>query len=318
MIVLSSHPKRYREFMSDTVFEKNDIYISSAEPKDYFSLLKPRVMSLVIFTALVGFAVRPDNMHPFLMVISLLSIAIGAGASGALNMWYDADIDNIMKRTQSRPIPSGRILADNARDFGLILSVFSVMTLYLASNLLAAFLLAFTIFFYVVVYSMWLKRSTPQNIVIGGLAGALPPLVATAASAGTITLEGLILCAIIFFWTPPHFWALALVKKQDYQNVGVPMMPNVKGDQRTITEILIYFIALYALAFLPVYFGFGDILYLIAAGGIGAVYGYSCLKIKQDFDKPHYHKTAMKKVLVFLFSISLLYLQHCLSNRHVE
>lgn len=289
--------------MSDTVFENNDIYISSAEPKDYFDLLKPRVMSLVIFTALVGFAVRPDNMHPFLMVISLLSIAIGAGASGALNMWYDADIDRIMKRTQSRPIPSGRIHADNARDFGLFLSVFSVMTLYLASNLLAAFLLAFTIFFYVVVYSMWLKRSTPQNIVIGGLAGALPPLVATAASTGAFTLEGSILCAIIFFWTPPHFWALALVKKQDYQNVGVPMMPNVKGDKRTITEILIYFALLYPLALTPVYFGFGDIIYLAVAGGLGAVYGFSCLKIKLDYNKEIFHKTAMKS-----FGISILYL----------
>ena len=289
--------------MSDTVFENSNIYISEAEPKDYFELLKPRVMSLVIFTALVGFALRPDNMHPFLMVISLLSIAIGAGASGALNMWYDADIDQIMKRTQSRPIPSGRIKSENARDFGMILSLFSVMTLYLASNLLAAFLLAFTIFFYVVVYSMWLKRSTPQNIVIGGLAGALPPLVATAASTGTLTLEGGILCAIIFFWTPPHFWALALVKKEDYQNVGVPMMPNVKGDQRTITEILAYFTLLYPLALSPVYFGFGDVIYLAISAGLGAIYGYSCLKIKFDYGKSHFHKTAMKS-----FGISIIYL----------
>lgn len=286
----------------------SDIHISPAMPRDYFSLLKPRVMSLVIFTAFVGFLMRPEGMHPFLMSVSLLAIAIGAGASGALNMWYDADIDAVMKRTQKRPIPAGLITPENARDFGLFLSVFSVTLLYLASNLLAASLLAFTIFFYVIIYTMWLKRSTPQNIVIGGLAGALPPVVATAASTGTITLEGALLCALIFFWTPPHFWSLALVKKQDYGDVGVPMLPNVKGDKRTISEILIYFIVLFGISLLPIYFGIADIFYSLVAIIGGIYYGISCLKIFQNFGKATYHKTAMKSFFISIFYLFGLFL----------
>lgn len=275
----------------------------SALPSDYWQLLKPRVMSLVVFTALVGFVVSSGHLHPFLMLVSLCAIAVGAGASGALNMWYDADIDAVMLRTKNRPIPSGKILPENARDFGLFLSLLSIITLGLASNFLAAGLLAFTIFFYVVVYSMWLKRSTPQNIVIGGLAGAFPPLIASAAVTGMITLEGVILCAIIFMWTPAHFWALALVKKADYAKVNIPMMPNIKGDKHTTTEIIIYAVLLYLTALLPVYFGFGDVIYLAVASGLGLYYLLSCVRIKLNLEKPLFHKVAMKS-----FALSILYL----------
>lgn len=279
------------------------LYEYNALPQDYFALMKPRVMSLVIFTAMVGFAVRPENMHPFLMLISLLSIAVGAGASGALNMWYDADIDAVMNRTKQRPIPAGRILGENARDFGLVFSGLSVITLFLASNILAAGLLAFTIFFYAVVYTVWLKRLTPQNIVIGGLSGALPPLIAISASTGHITLEGVILCAIIFFWTPPHFWALALVKKQDYQSVNIPMMPNIKGDIRTIYEILAYCIILSVCVYLPIHFGFGDIIYMTTALIMGGAHILSCIMIYIRRNSPTYHKTALQS-----FGISIFYL----------
>ena len=279
------------------------VFLNYAEPTDYLQLLKPRVMSLVVFTALVGFAVTKGTMHLFLEIISLISIAIGAGASGALNMWYDADIDRVMKRTQSRPIPTGKIQAETARDFGLWLSLLSVIMLALASNYLAAGLLAFTIFFYSVVYTMWLKRITPQNIVIGGLSGALPPVIAAAAVTGTITIESLILCAIILFWTPPHFWALALVKKQDYASVNMPMMPNIKGDKHTIIEILGYGIVLFLVTLLPIYMGFADIIYSVFAVVFGLYYYVTCFNIFLSQHKQNFHKTAMHS-----FFVSIVYL----------
>lgn len=290
--------------------------LNFAEPSDYFQLLKPRVMSLVVFTALVGFAITKGEMHPFLALISLVAIAIGAGASGALNMWYDADIDAVMHRTKTRPIPAGKIHAQTAKDFGLWLSLLSVIMLALASNYLAAGLLAFTIFFYSVVYTMWLKRYTVQNIVIGGLAGALPPVIASAAVTNTITLESLVLCSIIFFWTPPHFWALALVKKQDYANVNIPMMPNIKGDKRTITEILIYGFVLFLITLLPIIMGFADIIYSIFAVVCGIYYYYSCIKIAFAYNKPHFHKIAMHSFfvsIIYLFGLFLsLLMEHIL------
>ncbi|MFT6071548.1 MAG: protoheme IX farnesyltransferase [Alphaproteobacteria bacterium] len=290
------------------------IRLNIAEPKDYFLLLKPRVMSLVVFTAIVGLAVTPNNVHPFLQIISLLSIAIGAGASGALNMWFDADIDRVMDRTQARPIPAGKIQAETARDFGLWLSLLSVIMLALASNYLAAGLLAFTIFFYSVVYTMWLKRYTPQNIVIGGLSGALPPVIAAASVTGTITLESVILCAIIFFWTPPHFWALSLVKKDDYAAVKIPMMPNVKGDKRTIAEILIYGIVLFAVTLLPIIVGFGDIIYGLWAVFYGIYYYISCIKIYFAYNKQGYHKIAMRSFFVSIVYLFGLFLSLLIEN----
>src|SRR5688572_9981459 len=214
--------------------------VSVAGVGDYFALMKPRVMSLVVFTALVGLLVAPGHLHPVLGFTALLCIAVGAGAAGALNMWYDADIDAVMARTQSRPIPAGRVQPNEALAFGVALAVGSVVMLGLMINVLAAGLLAFTILFYVVIYSMWLKRWTPQNIVIGGAAGAFPPMIGWAAATGGIGLESVLLVLIIFFWTPPHFWALALLRADEYARAGVPMLPVVAGADETRRQILIY------------------------------------------------------------------------------
>ena len=247
--------------------------LSLADPGDYFALLKPRVMSLVIFTALTGMLIAPGPLHPVLAFASLLAIAVGAGASGALNMWYDADIDAVMQRTRTRPIPAGRIAAGEALTFGLILSGLSVLTLGVVANWFAGVFLAFTIFFYAVVYTMWLKRSTPQNIVIGGAAGAFPPMIGYAAMGGGVTLESFVLFAIIFIWTPPHFWALALLKAEEYERAGVPMMPNIKGEKRTRLEILVYSLILAPVGMLPWMLGFASWIYGIMAliGGAGMI-----------------------------------------------
>ncbi|MDI4663609.1 heme o synthase [Xanthobacter autotrophicus] len=232
-----------------------------ASPRDYFELLKPRVMSLVIFTALVGLVRSPADVHPVIAFTALLCIAVGAGAAGALNMWWDADIDAVMTRTSKRPVPSGRVSAQEALAFGLTLSAFSVGVLGLLVNALAGALLAFTIFFYVVIYTMWLKRSTPQNIVIGGAAGAFPPLVAWAAASGTVSLEPVLLFAIIFFWTPPHFWALALYRADDYARAGVPMLPVTAGPDETRLQILLYTLFLVPLAASPAVLGYAGLSY---------------------------------------------------------
>src|SRR6478752_1823211 len=230
-------------------------------------------MSLVVFSALAGILLAPGHVHPVIGFASLLAIAVGAGAAGALNMWYDADIDAVMIRTRGRPIPSGRIDRDLALGFGLTLAAFAIVTLGLVANWLAAALLAFTIFFYIVIYSMWLKRTTPQNIVIGGAAGALPPIVAYAAATGSVSVASVVLFAIIFFWTPPHFWALALVKSGDYARAGVPMMPNVAGPDSTRRQILVYTLLLSPLGFAPALLGFGGLAYaaVSAVGGLGMI-----------------------------------------------
>jgi protoheme IX farnesyltransferase len=243
--------------------------ISTAMPRDYLALLKPRVMSLVVFTALVGMALAPAHLDYVLSAISILAIAIGAGASGALNMWFDADIDAAMARTSRRPIPSGAVAPAEALAFGLFLSGFSVVVLGLYANWLAASLLAFTIFFYAVVYTMWLKRSTPQNIVIGGAAGALPPVIGWAAMTGSLSFEPIVLFAIIFLWTPPHFWALALYSSADYRRAGVPMMPNVAGPASTRRQIFVYALAVASCSMLPVVLGYAGLAYALAAGVLG-------------------------------------------------
>lgn len=244
--------------------------ISEAEVGDYIALLKPRVMSLVIFTALVGLAMAPGHFHPVLAITSLLCIAAGAGASGALNMALEGDIDSMMSRTANRPIPRGRVTRPEAIAFGLILAFFSVMTLGILVNWIAGSLLAFTIFFYVVIYTMGLKRWTAQNIVIGGAAGALPPVVAWASVTGTVDVEPLLLFAIIFFWTPPHFWALALFRSDDYARAGVPMLPNVAGPDATRLQILLYTIVLIAVAAAPWALGYFDAVYGVASLVLGA------------------------------------------------
>jgi heme o synthase len=237
---------------------------------DYFALLKPRVMSLVVFTAMVGMFLAPGHVNPVIAAISVLCIAIGAGASGALNMWYDSDIDAVMSRTLNRPIPSGRIERGDALIMGVVLSGFSVVILGLAANWVAAALLAFTIFFYAVIYTMWLKRSTPQNIVIGGAAGAFPPMVGWAVVTGGVDLSSALLFLIIFLWTPPHFWALALYKQSDYGAAHIPMMPNVRGEKHTKIEIVVYSVLLVATTLLPVLTGLGGWLYGTIAAATGA------------------------------------------------
>lgn len=236
---------------------------------DFWNLLKPRVMSLVIFTGFAGMFLAPTSIHPMLFIISLFAIAAGAGASGAINQWYDRDIDAVMQRTQNRPIPAGAVEPAEALSFGLIISALSVLVLGLASNWLAAGLLAFTIFFYGVVYTIWLKRSTPQNIVIGGAAGALPPVIGWAAVSGSLSIEPLLLFAIIFMWTPPHFWALALFRNEDYTRAGVPMMPVVAGEAETRRQILIYAVLLAPLGVLPAFIGMSSLLYGAVAAGLG-------------------------------------------------
>ena len=233
----------------------------TASASDYLALLKPRVMSLVVFTGLVGYIAAPGQGDFVLGFAAILSIAVAAGASGALNMWFDSDIDAVMSRTRSRPIPAGRVPREEALMLGLTLSVLSVVTMQLAANTLAAALLAFTIFFYAVVYTMWLKRSTPQNIVIGGLAGALPPAVAWAAKAGSLSIDPLLMVAIIFFWTPPHFWALSLLQKDDYAAARVPMLPVTHGAKATRIQIFAYALLLAPLAVTPVVTGLGGMIY---------------------------------------------------------
>ena len=249
--------------------------ISEADVGDYIALLKPRVMSLVVFTALVGLVIAPGHVHPVLAITSLLCIAVGAGASGALNMALEGDLDARMTRTANRPIPRGRITPSEAMAFGVILAFFSVLTLGILVNWYAGGLLAFTIFFYVVVYTMWLKRWTAQNIVIGGAAGSLPPVVAWVAATGSLSVEPLLLFLIIFFWTPPHFWALALFRSDDYARAGVPMLPVVAGPDATRLQILLYTIVLVAVAAAPWPLGYFDAIYgvtsLVLGGGMLAL-----------------------------------------------
>ena len=239
---------------------------------DFVALMKPRVMSLVVFTALAGMLLAPQQPHPALGIIALICIAVGAGASGALNMWYDADIDALMQRTASRPIPRGHVTPDEALTFGTILAIGSVATLGLIVNWVAAALLAFTIGFYVLVYTMWLKRRTPQNIVIGGAAGAFPPMIGWAAATGSIGLESIALFLIIFMWTPPHFWALALYRTRDYARAGVPMLPVVAGPDETRKQIVIYSALLVPLALSPAVIGFAGGLYALLAIVLGAIF----------------------------------------------
>ncbi|MEH3146788.1 MAG: heme o synthase [Methylobacterium frigidaeris] len=277
--------------------------VSPGEVADFFALLKPRVMVLVIFTALVGMTVSHSHVNPVVAAVSLLMIAVGAGASGCLNMWWDADIDAVMTRTRTRPIPAGRIQPGEALAFGLTLSVFSVLVLGLAANWLAAGLLAFTIVFYAVIYSMWLKRSTAQNIVIGGAAGALPPMIGQAVVSGSVGIEGTILFLIIFIWTPPHFWALALVKAGEYARAGIPMMPNVAGPDSTRRQIVAYTVLLAPLGLAPVWLGFGGLIY----GVVALIGGLAMLALSIEVYRRREGEAA-NKVAMSLFAFSILYL----------
>jgi protoheme IX farnesyltransferase len=278
-------------------------HISEATVGDYLALLKPRVMSLVIFTALVGIVMAPGHMHPVMAFTALLCIAVGAGASGALNMWYDRDIDALMTRTANRPIPQGRITPPEALAFGVTLSFFSVLTLGILVNWFAAALLAFTIFFYVVIYTMWLKRSTAQNIVIGGAAGALPPVVGWVAATGSLSVEPVLLFAIIFLWTPPHFWALSLYRTDDFVRAKLPMLPVVAGADATRLQILLYTIVLTAVAVAPWPLGYFGRAYGIVATVAGvAMFAFAVEVYRQRRGKAA--AAAQRR----LFSFSIVYL----------
>ncbi|WP_029354307.1 heme o synthase [Bosea sp. 117] len=276
---------------------------SLASVSDYVALLKPRVMSLVVFTALVGIVRAPGDVHPVIAFTALLCIAIGAGASGALNMWWDADIDALMTRTRGRPVPAGRVAPGEALAFGLTLAVGSVLVLGLLVNELSAALLAFTIFFYAVVYTMWLKRTTPQNIVIGGAAGAFPPMVGWAAASGGIGLESVILFLIIFFWTPPHFWALALYKTGDYARAGVPMLPVVSGAAETRRQILIYTLVLTPLGVVPYALGMAGLAYGVVSIASGAIMLALAVEVYRRREGAAADAAAKR-----LFAFSILYL----------
>ena len=270
-----------------------------AELRDWFALLKPRVMTLVVFTGLIGLLVAPGHLHPVLAFTAVLCIAVGAGACGAINMWYDRDIDALMRRTRNRPIPAGRIAPGEALGFGVTLAVASVIMMGLAINLTAAALLALSIGFYVFVYTMWLKRRTPQNIVIGGAAGAFPAVIGWAAVTGSVDLLPLILFAIVFFWTPPHFWSLALWANDDYRRANVPMLPVVAGAAETRRQILLYSILLYAVTQLP-----------FCAGGLGTVYlGVSMtLGIGFVYGAVRLYRRADRRSALVLYLFSLAYL----------
>jgi len=274
-----------------------------ARVEDYVALLKPRVMSLVVFTAIIGLLLAPGGINPAVGVIAILCIAIGAGGSGALNMWYDADIDAVMSRTANRPIPAGRVSRGEALAVGIICSGFSVAILGLATNLAAAALLAFTIFFYAVIYTMWLKRSTPQNIVIGGAAGAFPPMIGWAAVTGDISLPSIVLFLIIFLWTPPHFWALALYKQGDYGAAGIPMLPNVAGEPATKFQILLYSVILVGTTLLPVALHQSGWIYGAVAVVTGTTFVYLAARLYAAPDR-----LAMKQLARQLFTYSLSYL----------
>ena len=281
-----------------------------ARVEDYFALLKPRVMSLVVFTAIIGLLLAPGGINPVVGFIAILCIAIGAGGSGALNMWYDSDIDRIMSRTANRPIPAGRVSREEALTLGLVCSGFSVMILGLATNWVAAALLAFTIFFYAVIYTMWLKRSTPQNIVIGGAAGAIPPVIGWAAATGSVSLESVILFAIIFLWTPPHFWALALFKSGDYGRAGIPMMPNVAGDASTRRQMFVYAILTAAAAVAPWALGYASAGYGIVSTALGV--GFVCHAWRVLASAGDQSMKAEKRLfaysIMFLFAVFAAYL----------
>ncbi len=274
--------------------------------RDYFALLKPRVMSLVVFTGVVGLVMAPGDLHPALAAAALLCIALGAGASGAINMWYDADIDAVMARTRRRPIPAGRVAGSDALTLGVTVGVASVLAMALLVNLLAAALLAFTIAFYVFVYTMWLKRRSTQNIVIGGAAGALPPVIGWVAVTGEFDIVPLVLFAIIFFWTPPHFWSLALYRRDEFARAGLPMLPVVRGGAATRRQILLYSLILAPLGVVPSYLGAASWIYGAGAELLGAIFVYGAYRVYRygaEEERTGTHTSARR-----LFGYSILYL----------
>ena len=287
--------------MTDTSLEIAGIKAEATPARvgDYFALLKPRVMSLVVFTGFAGLVAAPGALHPLLAAVAVLCIAVGAGAAGAINMWYDRDIDAVMQRTRHRPIPAGRVAPEEALAFGVTLSLFSVMLMGLAVNWTAAALLALANGFYVFVYTVWLKRRTPHNIVIGGAAGAFPPMIGWAAVTGAVSLESIALFLIIFMWTPPHFWALALYREGDYAKAGVPMLPVVAGKEETRRQILIYAALLVPLSLAPVALGMASAIYGTVAVAMGGYFLWLALRVRRARDDASARR---------MFGFSILYL----------
>ena len=281
-----------------------EVFESKSSVEDYIALLKPRVMTLAVFTSVSGLVLSPETLHPFLCILSIFCISLGAGASGAINMWFDRDIDKMMERTKNRPIPSRKIMAGDALGFGIILSLISVIILGLSVNYFAASLLALSISFYIFIYTIWLKRRTPQNIVIGGAAGAFPPVIGWACATGDISTFPIILFILIFIWTPPHFWALALYKDTEYSRAKIPMLPVIKGQRKTKQQILIYSLLLFLVSLSPYYLGFSGKTYLYSSTILGAYFVYLAYKIFKSNDK---NKTIYAPKL-FKFSILYLYL----------
>jgi protoheme IX farnesyltransferase len=290
---------------------------SMAGAGDYLALMKPRVMSLVVFTALVGLVVAPGHMHPVLALFALICIAVGAGAAGALNMWYDADIDAVMMRTADRPVPAGRIKPGEALAFGVVLAGFATVFLGLMISWLAAGLLAFTIFFYAVVYTIWLKRSTPQNIVIGGAAGALPPMIGWAAATGGIGVESILLFLIVFFWTPPHFWALSLLRTDEYARAGVPMLPVVAGVAETRRQIVIYSLVLVPVGALPWLLGYAGAAYggiALLGGALMVTWALRLYRASPAVAEPIARRTFAVSILYLFVVFAALLIDHSLGQ----
>ncbi len=285
-----------------------DVGVYDSRVSDYFALLKPRVMSLVVFSGFAGMwlavSAHDSGLHPFLMVIAMLCLAVNAGAAGAINMWYDRDIDAVMHRTRGRPIPMGRIDPDEALSFGVFLSLFSVMMMGTALNWMAAGILAFANLFYVLVYTMWLKRLTPQNIVIGGAAGAFPPMVGWAAVTGDVSWASVVLFAIIFIWTPPHFWALSLYANADYKRAKIPMMPVVAGERSTKIQMVIYTLVLFPVTLLPYFMGLAGVVYLASAVVLSGFFVLTALKVLLSEDMK-YARAMFSYSVFYLFALFL-------------
>ena len=276
--------------------------------------MKPRVMSLVLFTCMVGLLIAPYSVDLKTSLISLLAVAIGSGAAGALNMWYESDVDALMSRTCLRPIPTGKVKRNQALYFGIILSIISVAMLYYSANTISAILLASTIGFYFFIYTIWLKRKTPQNIVIGGAAGALPPVIGWTIATGTITIEPIILFLIIFVWTPSHFWALSLYKSGDYKKAKIPMLPVIAGTKTTKTNILVYSFAMLPVVIAPYYFDFASLLYLVTALVMTIYYNYLCLELFKAKVIKLSNKIARKVFIYSIFYLFFVYLILLIDN----
>jgi protoheme IX farnesyltransferase len=289
------------------IWTNGDAKASTATVRDYVDLLKPRVMSLVVFTALVGLVIAPGHIHPFVAALAVLAVALGSGAAGAINMWYERDLDALMTRTAGRPLPQGRVAPDDALALGVLLSIFSLLLMSVATNYVATALLAAAILFYVFVYTIWLKRRTPQNIVIGGAAGAFPPMIGWAAVTGDVSTIGLALFLLIFLWTPPHFWALSLYRSDDYRRAGVPMLPVVAGPRETKRQMLLYTLVLAPVSLAPTLLGAVGWIYGATAIALGLAFIGHAVAVWRTADDATAHPAARRMFFFSLFYLAVLF-----------